>query len=86
MGDKLVEGLAQFKYLVRPLDQIYDNCPAICQNIKRTRKAWGRPGNILGREEAYTQVTTMLYKELVQAILIFGSELWVMLSDIERTV
>ena len=33
---------------------------------------------ILGRDGAKTRVSGMLFKEVVQAVLLFGSEMWVM--------
>ena len=45
----LVEGVENFKYLRRPLDQTDDNWPEIIQNIKQARKVWGRLGKLLRR-------------------------------------
>ena len=36
-GDEMVEGVATFKYLVRNLDKIDYDCPAVRRNIIRAR-------------------------------------------------
>ena len=46
-GDVLVEGVLQFKYLGRPMDQTDENCPAVWQNVKWVRKVWGGLGKIM---------------------------------------
>ena len=44
--DTLVEGVDQFKYLGRILDQYNGYCTEICQNIMRAQNVWGYLGNI----------------------------------------
>ena len=46
-GDEMVEGVATFEYLGRPLDQTDDDCPAVQWNIMRARSVWGRLGTLL---------------------------------------
>ena len=48
-GGKLVEGVAQFKYQGRTLDQMDDEWSAVRRNIKRARRVCGRFGNMLQR-------------------------------------
>ena len=43
----LVDGVAQFKYLVRPLDQTDDEFLSVWRNIKWARRVWGRLGKML---------------------------------------
>ena len=56
-----MEGVAQFKYLGKTLDQSNDEWMEICQNIRRARKVWGNLGDILQREGADIYVLNMLY-------------------------
>ena len=45
----LVEGVAQFEYLGRPLDQTDDDWLAVRCNVKKARRVWGRFGKMLQR-------------------------------------
>ena len=58
----------------------------IHQNIKRERKLWGWLVKMLWIEGAYTQVLEIVYREVVQAVLIFGSDLQVLSAVMERMV
>ena len=72
-GDALVEGMENFKYLGRPLDQTYDGWPLVIRNIKRAQKVWERLGKLLRREGLETRVEGILYRVVTQAVLLFGS-------------
>ena len=76
----MVEGLAQFEYLGQPQDQIDDNWPEIRWNIKKLRKLWGQLGKIMQRGRTDTQVLEIFYIAVVQAVLIFGLDSWVVLA------
>ena len=52
----------------------------------RTRFVWGRLGTLLIQEGADPIVAEMFYREVVQAILMYGSETWVLLAEMERKV
>ena len=80
-GDEIVENVPTFQYLGRPLDQTDDDWPAVRQNIMRARSVWGRLGKILGREGADPKVSARFYRAVVQAILLYGSETWVILAS-----
>ena len=54
--------------------------------MKRVHKVWGQLGKIMGRKGADTQDLEMLYRAMVQAVMLFGSELLVMLASMERKV
>ena len=55
-----MEGVAQLKYLGRPLYQYNDDWLAIRQIIRRAQKVWGWKGNILQWEGASDHVSEML--------------------------
>ena len=82
----MVEGVAQFKYLGHPLDQTGDNWMAIRQNVKWEWKVWGILRKILRREGVDIKVSEMLYRVVVQAVLLFGLDYWVLLSTMEEMV
>ena len=54
--------------------------------MKRVHKVWGQLGKIMGRKGADTQDLEMLYRAMVQAVMLFGSELLVMLASMDRKV
>ena len=82
----LVGVVAQFKYLGHPLDQMYDNWPAVRRNVKRARKFWGVLENMLQREGANIKFSAMFYRVFFHAVILFGLESWVMFSATEKIV
>ena len=46
-GYERVEGVAKFWYLGMPLDQKYDDWPAVRRNIMRARSVWEIVGTLL---------------------------------------
>ena len=85
-GYERVQNVPTFRYLVRPLDQTDDDCPAVRRNIMRARLVWGRLGTLLRREWAYPKVSASFYREVVQAIIFYGSEMWVLLASIAKSI
>ena len=59
------------------MDQPYDDWLEVQQKIKRERNVWGQLGKILRIERADIMVSEMFYREVVQAVIILGSESWV---------
>ena len=52
----------------------------------RERSVWGRLGKILGQEGADTKVSESLYRAVVQAILLYGSETWFLLVSMANSI
>ena len=50
----------------------------------RASSFWGRLGTLLQREGADPRVTAMFYRAVVQAILLYGSETWVILAAMDN--
>ena len=71
-GDAMVEGVETFKYLGRPLDQTYNNLPAIRRNIMHERMVWGRLGKLLRQEGADHRGAKIFYREVSQAVIFFS--------------
>ena len=71
-----------FKYLGRVLHQPYKDLPAVFRNIWRARQVWGRLGKLLRREGADPIISSKFYLAVVQAVLIFGSETWLVTAGI----
>ena len=73
-----IKGVEVLKCLRRILDRSNDDCTAVLRNIRKARKVWGGLGNLLRREGADPVVSSKFYPALVQALLFFGSETWVL--------
>ena len=74
---KLIEWVGRFKYLERLLDRSDKNWTTVFHNIWKARQVWGRLGKLLWREEAEPTISEKFYRAEVQAVLLFGSETWV---------
>ena len=59
-----------------------ENCPSVRRNVWRERQVWSRFGNFLRREGADPIVSEKFYCAVVQAVLLFESETWVLTAAI----
>ena len=75
-GEQL-QTVPRFKYLGRILTEGDDDWPAVAENLEKARKIWGRLQGILSREGATKQVLGNFFKVVVQQVLLFGAETWV---------
>ena len=69
-----MDGVANFKYLGRPLDQTGNDWPVVRLTFRWAHRVWGRLGKLLLREGEETKVAAMFYREVTQAVLIFVLE------------
>ena len=72
-----LERVRTFKYLGRVLSDTDNDGPAVYKNLAKARKRWGMFSRVLRRENCRPKVAAMFYKATVQAVLLFGSETWV---------
>ena len=63
-----------------------DDWPAVVGNLVKARKSWGRLSRILSREGADKRVSGNLFKAVVQAVILFGAETWVLTPRIEQSL
>ena len=63
-----------------------DDWPAVAGNLKKARKSWGRLSRILGREGATARISGAFFKSVVQQVLLFGAETWVVTPRMERAL
>ena len=63
-----------------------NNWPAVAGNLVKARKSWGRLERILSREGADKRVSGTFFKAVVQQVLLFGAETWVLTPRIERAL
>ena len=52
----------------------------------RSRLFWGRLGTLIQLEGAYPKVMESFYRAVVQAIILYGSETWVILASMEKKI
>ena len=76
-GDVL-ERVEVFKYLGRLLAQDDDDIQAVRAQIRKARTTWARVGQVLRSENTSPCVAARFYTAVVQAVLLYGSETWVL--------
>ena len=67
-----------FKYLRRVLSEEYEDCPAVVCNLRQAKKKWACLARLLGREGADYRTPGLFYIAAVHAVLLYGSDMWVM--------
>ena len=63
-----------------------DDWPAVAGNLAKARKSWGRMQGILRREGATPRISGNFFKAVVQQVLLFGAETWVVTPKMERAL
>jgi hypothetical protein len=74
----MLEQVEVFKYLWRLLAQDDNNIRAIRAQLQKARATWSRVGQVLWAENISPQVAVKFYKAVIQAVLLYGSETWVL--------
>ena len=67
-----------FKYLRGIMMASEEYCPEAVGNLQKARKSWAHMPIIFRMEGDNQRVPGMFFKALMQAVLIFGAETWVM--------
>ncbi len=73
-----MERVEVFGYLGRLLSQDDDDVQAVRNQLCKVRGTWARIGQVLRRENAPPRVSAEFYKAIVQSVLLYGSETWVL--------
>ena len=73
-----IETVTSFKYLGRGMTASKEYLPAVVGILWNSQKIWARLTRILEREGSIPRVSGMFFTAVVQAVLIFGLEMWVM--------
>ena len=81
-----IQAVPRFKYLGRVLKEGDDDWPAVAGNLAKARKSWGRLQGILSREGATKRVSGNCFKAVVQQVLMFGAETWVVSPMMEQAL
>ena len=75
-----------FKYLGQVMTAGDYDWLSVAGNLVKARKSWGRLSRILIREGADKRVSGNFFKAVVQAVLLFRAETWVLTPRIERAL
>ena len=81
---KQLQSVPSFKYLDRTLTAGDNVWPAVAGNLGKARKSWSRLQRTLCREGATKEVSRDFFKAVVQQVLLFGSETWVVSPRMEQ--
>ena len=60
------------------MTESYENYSAVVGNLCKARKRWEHLSRTLGRQGGNKKVSRMFIKAMVQVVLCFGAETWVM--------
>jgi hypothetical protein len=74
----LLARVQDFKYLGRWLSQDDSDTLAVQHNLQKARKCWGQLSRLLSRHHARPRTMARFYTAVVQAILLYGCETWVL--------
>jgi hypothetical protein len=75
-GDVL-ERVEVYKYLRRVMAQDNDDLQAIRMQLWKACSTWAWVGQVLRSKNAMPFVAAQFYQAIIQAILLYGSETWV---------
>ncbi len=73
----VLERVDVFKYLRCLMSQDDNDIQAIRAQIRKARSSWACIGQVLRSENVLPFVAARFYQAIIQAILLYGSELWV---------
>ena len=81
-----LENVMMFKYMGRLMTAGDDDWSAVTGKIQKSRKSWGCMSRILIREGADPKVSYHFFKSVVQLVLLFKAEMWILTPRMERTL
>ena len=67
-----------FKYLGRIIAYDGNGVPVARRQLARARAVWGRLSKVIAKESVPAPVAGMFYQAVVAAVLLYGSESWVL--------
>ena len=79
-----IENVKEFKYLGRVVNNKDDDRPTVMENLRKARMKWGRISRILSTDGANPRAMASFYKAIVQSVLLYGSESWVITLSMEK--
>lgn len=80
--DQLIKTVQNFRYLGRIITSNDNDWIAAHSNLRKARQWWAEISRVLTRESTNPRISAFFYKATVQAILLYGSETWVITDKI----
>ena len=84
--EKPLETFTLFSYLGQVIIAGDNSWPEVVGNFSKACKSWARMTMVLGWEGADLRAYRFFFKAVVQAVLIFGLDVWVLTPRIERAL
>jgi hypothetical protein len=84
--NKPIKNTDEFKYLGIILEKNDNDWPAIRRSISRAQMVWGHLQKLLTKDTADPKDMTPMYKAVVQAVLLYGAETWVLTGAMEKAL
>ncbi len=83
VGNQAIRYVGELKYLGQIISHDDSDLPACVRNIQQARQKWGDLSKLLRREGASSALSARFYLVIVSAVLLYGSETWVLTKRIE---
>ena len=77
-----LDPFADFPYLCRIFAYNNIDWTDLYQNLWKAQRRWALVGKVVSKTGAMVRAQSMLYKEAVQSVLLYGSESWVVTGEI----
>ena len=84
LGEKELERVGEFTYLGRTLSSDDSDFAALRKNMAKARTRWANVSKVLKADGAPRKARAMFYKAVVQTVLLFGSETWVLTTPMKK--
>ena len=68
------------------LEWLDDNWLVVRRNVRKERQVWSWLGKLLRSEGEEPRVSEIFYPAVVQTVLLFGVETWVLLEKMARNM
>ena len=78
--------VTSFNYLWQVMAAEEDEYPAVVRNLWRARNNWAQLTRALIREGADARTSGQIYLAMVQSVLLYGSETWVLKPRMQRVL
>ena len=76
--------ITSFKYLEQIIMTADEDWTAVVRNLRKARRKWERLMRVMSRERADARTSVQIYLAVVQLVLLYRSETWVMTPCIRR--
>jgi len=84
IGPSSIENVSEFQYLGRILHQADLDDATVAHNLRKAKTCWSHIYRILRSDGCSPHVMAYFYKTIVQSILLYGSETWVLSQRLRR--